>query len=235
MLIFLLILSLSAPAGDCGALRRLYAQVAVSGDDGQARTARAALDACIAPTSSGASHIVSPPPDDGRCAHLRAQVAELDSLGGDTMPFQGLLAGCPTTTAKLPGNWSFLSATVTSPFGWRIHPIKKRRKHHDGVDLDAEPGDIIPALAAGSVVRARRASGYGLLVEIEHEGGTRTRYAHNDRLLVQEGDRVKAGQSLAEAGSTGLSTGVHVHLEVLVAGRAVDPMPYIRNPSMLGG
>lgn len=225
-----LLFALASPghAIECGALRPLYARVAVSGSPGEARRARQALAACDQPGS--------PPPlprsePDKDCSSTQARIDELVSLGGDPTPFQGLVLNCdPVTPAS---SWRFQTATLTSSFGWRFHPILKRDKLHTGIDLDADPGDRVPALAAGVVTRAERAGGYGLLVEVDHGGGYRTRYAHNSRLLVHPGDTVAAGQVLAEAGSTGLSTGVHVHLEVRRDDEPVDPAPFVRNPGLL--
>jgi len=240
-LFLLTILSLPVTASDCGGRAALYADMIVTGTPDQARVARAALASC----DDGGQRATAPPlavtvtvsrtsPD--RCARLSAQAAELVALGGDITPFQGMLRACPTRPSAEPdaSGWSFLSAVVTSPFGWRQHPILHRRKFHDGVDLDADKGDRVPALAGGRVVRAGRRGGYGLAVEIDHGGGDHTLYGHNSKLLVKKGQVVQAGEIIAEAGTTGLSTGVHVHLEVRRAGKPVDPMPFIRQPWLLG-
>ena len=118
---------------------------------------------------------------------------------------------------------------VSSPFGRRIHPITRKRSFHEGVDIAAPEGAEIRALRAGTVVRAGPMGSYGLTVEIDHGDGTRTRYAHASRLHVRKGDRVDAGEGVADVGATGRATGPHLHLEVLRGDRPVDPMPILES------
>ena len=119
---------------------------------------------------------------------------------------------------------------VTSPQGWRIHPFTGQRSYHAGVDLGVDYGDPIYAAAAGTVSYAGWMQGYGYTVMIHHGGSLYTLYGHNQRLLVSEGQSVPQGMQIAEAGSTGNSTGPHCHFEVLpngVYGEPVDPGLYI--------
>ncbi len=118
---------------------------------------------------------------------------------------------------------------VTSPFGWRIHPVFGTKKMHTGIDLRAPYGTSILAANSGKVQFAGRLGGYGNAVIIDHGGGITTLYAHNSRLLVKEGQWVKRGQVIAKAGSTGYSTGPHLHFEVRKNGKYVDPYPWIKN------
>jgi len=125
-----------------------------------------------------------------------------------------------------------IKGRISSRFGERRDPIHGRHRHHSGVDIAAGRGTPIPAAAAGTVVFAGRRGGYGNLVEIEHADGRRTRYAHTDRILVAAGDRVEDGQTIASVGSTGRSTGPHLHFEVRENGAGVDPLQIIaKDPS----
>lgn len=112
---------------------------------------------------------------------------------------------------------------VTSAFGERVDPLTGRPADHSGVDIAAAEGTPIRALAAGTVLRAGPRGGYGNAVELLHADGTTTLYAHARAVTVREGERVEAGQSIAEVGSTGRSTGPHLHFEVREGGRAMDP------------
>lgn len=133
----------------------------------------------------------------------------------------------------------------TDDFGWRDrHPVTGRRTHHDGCDLAAPRGTNVYAAAAGVVKKATTDGGLGKFVDLEHSGSLRdrsgntttggytTRYAHLHRIHVREGQRVSKGQRIGEVNSTGLSTGHHLHFEIAVAGRKVDPEKYI-DPSQI--
>ncbi len=113
--------------------------------------------------------------------------------------------------------------TVTSRFGSRRHPIDGVRRQHAGVDYRAAHGTPIMATGDGTVVHAGPAGGYGLLVRLDHGNGLETRYAHMSRVAVSVGDRTSSGQIIGYVGSTGRSTGSHLHYETRVNGRAVDP------------
>ena len=116
---------------------------------------------------------------------------------------------------------------ITSGFGKRNDPFRGGLAHHLGIDFDANPGDPVAAAAGGVVSVSGVKSGYGNVVEVDHGNGYRTLYGHNSRLLVRAGDIVRAGQTLARAGSTGRSTGPHVHFEVHVNGRPVNPRRFL--------
>lgn len=113
---------------------------------------------------------------------------------------------------------------VTSPFGQRFHPILGYERFHDGVDLGAAAGTPIVAAADGRVISAGWAGGYGKAVEIAHAGGVATRYGHMSRVAAFAGEAVRRGQLIGYVGSTGLSTGPHLHFEVMKNGRPVNPL-----------
>jgi len=121
-------------------------------------------------------------------------------------------------------SWPMEKVQVTSRFGYRRHPIFKSKRLHKGVDLHARQGDRIFASAVGRVVTAHRHRSYGLHVVIDHGDGVQTTYSHMSALLVKRGDVVKAGDEVGLAGRTGRVTGVHLHFEVLIDGRPVDPL-----------
>jgi murein DD-endopeptidase MepM/ murein hydrolase activator NlpD len=116
---------------------------------------------------------------------------------------------------------------VSSYFGERADPFDGREAFHKGVDFAGSLGDKVVAVAEGVVTWAGERSGFGKLVEINHGDGYITRYAHNSRTLVAVGHMVKRGEAVALMGSTGRSTGPHVHFEVLRNGRQVDPLSYV--------
>jgi murein DD-endopeptidase MepM/ murein hydrolase activator NlpD len=116
---------------------------------------------------------------------------------------------------------------VTSGFGLRKSPFTGVREKHEGYDIGARAGSEIRATADGIVVVQGRGSGYGKMVEVDHGYGMMTRYGHNSKNLVKVGDRVKRGQVIALVGSTGRSTGPHLHYEVLLNGVPVSPKNYI--------
>lgn len=117
--------------------------------------------------------------------------------------------------------------SVTSPYGYRIHPIFGTRKYHSGMDLAAPHGTNTVAAEAGVVRMAGWNGGYGYCVIIDHGGGIATLYGHNSKLLVSAGQSVSRGQVIAKIGSTGNSTGPHLHFEVLINGSTTNPAPYI--------
>jgi murein DD-endopeptidase MepM/ murein hydrolase activator NlpD len=116
---------------------------------------------------------------------------------------------------------------ITSGFGTRVHPILGYRRFHSGIDFGASYGSTIRAADSGTVIFAGWYGGYGNAVIIDHGGGLTTLYAHASRLYVREGQSVQQGQSVAAVGSTGLSTGPHLHFEVRRNGNPVNPMGYL--------
>lgn len=136
------------------------------------------------------------------------------------------------TAVTYKGNGKFLwpsasSTTITSKFGYRIHPISGKKSLHRGIDISAPAGSNVLAAEAGVVLTAGYNGSYGNYVVINHGGGYVTLYAHNSKLVVKAGDSVTRGQTIAKCGSTGNSTGNHIHFEVQVNGGLVNPLNYL--------
>ncbi len=121
-----------------------------------------------------------------------------------------------------------MSNNITSPYGSRIDPFRRTSRFHSGVDIRGPSGFPVKATAGGIVVSAGRAGGYGLRVEISHGAGLTTRYAHMSAIDVREGQRISAGDIVGKVGSTGRSTGPHLHYEVRRAGNTIDPMRMVQ-------
>jgi murein DD-endopeptidase MepM/ murein hydrolase activator NlpD len=130
--------------------------------------------------------------------------------------------------SRLPLTRPVANAAITSRFGARLDPLLGRPALHTGVDFRAASGYPVRATAAGTVIAAEYSGGYGNMVEIDHGNGLTTRYAHMSRISVKAGDILAKGAIVGRAGSTGRSTGPHVHYEVRADGKALDPMRYIR-------
>jgi murein DD-endopeptidase MepM/ murein hydrolase activator NlpD len=125
-------------------------------------------------------------------------------------------------------------AVVTSAFGVRRDPILGVSALHPGIDFRDPVGSNVPATAAGTVTRAGWAGGYGNMVEIDHGGGYSTRYAHLSEIDVKVGDHVKLGETIGRTGSTGRSTGPHLHYEVRHNGKAVNPVSFLKAGRVIG-
>lgn len=117
-------------------------------------------------------------------------------------------------------------SNISSPYGYRTHPISGTRKFHKGVDIAASSGNSVIAAASGTVVKSYFSSSYGNYIVVSHGGGMMTGYAHLNRRMVSAGQSVAAGQQIGTVGSTGNSTGPHLHFEVYVNGSTTNPMNY---------
>ena len=120
-----------------------------------------------------------------------------------------------------------LTGKINSSFGFRKDPFKKRAGFHSGIDIDANYGQKIVATADGKVTKASWHSSYGKTVIIEHENGYETLFGHLSSITVKEGDQVKVGNVIGKAGSTGRSTGTHLHYEVIKDGKRVNPKNFL--------
>ncbi len=128
----------------------------------------------------------------------------------------------------LPNASPIRAAYNSSSYGWRIDPFNGNKAFHEGLDFTANTGTPIFAAADGIVAVSERTPDYGNLVKVDHGAGLETRYAHASKLLVKVGDRVIKGQKIAEVGSTGRSTGPHLHYEIRLNGNALDPRKYLQ-------
>lgn len=117
--------------------------------------------------------------------------------------------------------------TITSPYGMRVHPIIKTFSNHSGMDIGAPMGSYAIAANDGIVTKATYSYSYGNMVIIDHGGGVTTLYAHGSEILAQVGDVVKRGDAIMKVGSTGWSTGPHLHFEIRINGATIDPYPYV--------
>lgn len=156
---------------------------------------------------------------------IAALQVESDSIGTTLRQRQAGQVLVPSErgmlAVPLPG------ATVGSPFGLRVHPIFGTSRMHNGIDLGGPMGQPILAAAAGEVVVAGERGGYGNAVVIDHGGQLSTLYAHQSRMVVAPGQVVEQGQVIGFVGSTGFSTGPHLHFEVRLSGTPVDPLGYL--------
>lgn len=144
--------------------------------------------------------------------------SEIFKLQVNSGPYSGGKMSWP-----VPGH-----SRISSPFGYRIHPILNKKKLHTGIDIPAPTGTNIVAGSDGEVVHAGNLGGYGKVVMIDHGGGILTLYAHNSRIVTSVGTKVKRGDVVSKAGSTGMSTGPHLHFEVRKNGKYQDPMPWLK-------
>jgi len=159
---------------------------------------------------------------------LRAEVqARVARLAGrmETARALGLALFARPAPARL--RWPIEQAGISSTFGVRVDPLDGRHRMHAGIDLAAEKGRVVGAAAAGWVVRAGFAGGYGLMVEVRHPGDLTTRYGHLSAILCAPGDAVDAGHPLGLVGRTGRTTGPHLHFEVWRGGEPRDPLAWL--------
>mgnify|MGYP003279237827 CR=1 FL=1 len=169
---------------------------------------------------------------DREAARQAAAAASSGESGSDSSGDSGSSSGGDDSGYYQPVSGSGqmiwpVNGVITSPFGYREHPIFGRQILHSGIDIGVDYGTPVHAADGGVVVEAGWISGYGYAVVIDHGNGTSTLYGHNESLAVSSGQSVSQGQVIAYAGSTGNSTGPHVHFEVRVGGEPVDPNSYL--------
>ena len=180
------------------------------------------------PAMGGPEHKLSTDtssPDVVRNMELLAR--ELERSQARLTALESLLLDRKLNAQVTPSAWPVDGGWVSSGFGVRMDPFTGHQAVHEGVDIAARFGGPIYAASDGVVNWAADKIGYGLVVEVTHESGLITRYAHTSEILVKEGDRVRKGQEIARVGTTGRSTGPHLHFEVIRDGRAVNPSRYL--------
>ena len=164
-------------------------------------------------------------------AELRRSIALLEHQFGDAdtqlSVLEALLFNRQLDRSALPSRDPIANSYITSGFGGRADPFGGGRQFHKGIDFEADVGDPVLAVADGVVSYSGVRSGYGNVIEIDHGNGYVTRYAHNSALDRSVGDLVRSGQQIARAGSTGRSTGAHVHFEVWQDGAVVNPRKFL--------
>ena len=159
---------------------------------------------------------------DALSVKLRRQASQLDAL-------QFLMVNRQLESDLTPSGWPVRKGWISSRYGERNDPFTGERVQHRGLDFAGTRGTDVLSVASGVVIWAAPRSAYGKTVEIDHGNGYRTRYAHNDSLVVKAGDHVTAGQVIARMGSTGRASAPHVHFEVLKNGATVNPARFVSN------
>ncbi len=162
---------------------------------------------------------------------LQATLAELDQLTDQRVDLmtvmESRLFDQKIKKMMVPTQPPVAAGILGSSFGWRIDPLNGRSALHTGLDFPAEPGTPILSAAGGVVVTQEYHPAYGNMVEVDHGNDLLTRYAHASKVWVKKGDLIKRGQKIAEVGTTGRSTGPHLHFEVLVQGVFQDPQKFL--------
>lgn len=192
-----------------------------------------------APTEKSAASATT---GDPRFRELFAQWSALDNDGPQQFAVTnpsltvsgGFEPGLPV--AAVPSRYPLSSAGVgrlSSGYGFRRHPVLGRRKQHHGIDIAAPTGTPVYATADGVVEKAYYSRSYGRVIYLDHGADFETRYAHLSGMAVAPGARVRKGDLIGFVGSTGRSTGPHLHYEIRIAGQAVNPMPYMRESATL--
>lgn len=183
--------------------------------------------------AQGGPYLGVPQQQDISLESMLQQMGELDSLLGDRsdklIALETLLQQDKLDKKMLPSVAPITVSWYSSNFGWRIDPFTGKNAMHEGVDYMVPSGTPIYASAGGVVVYADVHPQYGKMVEIDHGNQIITRYAHASRLLVKVGDVVRRGHEIAKVGSTGRSTGNHLHFEVRYKGMAQNPVRFLQN------
>lgn len=169
--------------------------------------------------------VTAPAPIDTEFRQLFANWRAFDNAHGTAPAANSANSGTASIPMLVPVT---SNRTMSSHFGMRMHPVLGGYRMHRGVDLPASTGTPIRATADGVIGRADWFGGYGLCVQIEHGANMETRYGHMSRIAVAEGQRVHKGDVIGYVGSTGRSTGPHLHYEVRIGGEAVNPVPYLQ-------
>lgn len=213
--------------------RRIFAAIAAAG----AFFSMGATPA-LANSSAAASADIAAPVRDARAAGINASDEQFKQLFSSWQSLDGVNTPnpvAPTTGVAIPSRAPLAVGSTSSSYGLRTHPVLGGTRAHKGIDLSAPTGTPVYATADGVVGKAEWFSSYGLFVSIGHGAELETRYAHMSRLAVAAGERVRKGDVIGYVGSTGRSTGPHLHYEVRVSGEAVNPIPYMAEATPSAG
>ena len=213
--------------------RRIFAAIAAAG----AFFSMGATPA-LANSSAAASADIAAPVRDARAAGINASDEQFKQLFSSWQSLDGVNTPnpvAPTTGVAIPSRAPLAVGSTSSSYGLRTHPVLGGTRAHKGIDLAAPTGTPVYATADGVVGKAEWFSSYGLFVSIGHGAELETRYAHMSRLAVAAGERVRKGDVIGYVGSTGRSTGPHLHYEVRVSGEAVNPIPYMAEATPSAG
>lgn len=156
---------------------------------------------------------------------------ELSQRESEIAAVDFLLSRKSLESQQTPAGWPVKGGWVSSSFGSRMHPMTGKKQFHRGVDIPGKLGAEVLAVADGVVTRSTKSGNYGWVIELDHGDSYTTLYSHNRRNLVSEGETVVKGQPIAEIGSTGRSTGPHVHFEVSKNKRHINPVKYLYKKS----
>jgi murein DD-endopeptidase MepM/ murein hydrolase activator NlpD len=155
---------------------------------------------------------------------IRERQAELEAQREAARRAAGIAGTAPPPTGSGSFSWP-VSGTITAPFGWRSNPFGGAPEFHEGLDIAAPMGTTVAAAAGGTIIMAQWYGGYGNYILIDHGGGYSTGYGHLSAIYVSVGQSIQRGQAIGAVGSTGQSTGPHLHFEVRINGKPVDPAP----------
>jgi murein DD-endopeptidase MepM/ murein hydrolase activator NlpD len=188
------------------------------------------------PSSTGVGGSPNPVSQDIILKLGQDTLASFTALNGEVQELQTNLVQTKQKVADkqeqlriTPTLWPTSTKVVTSPFGYRSDPFTKIPSYHSGIDFGAHENDPVYATAAGKVVSTGKDIYHGNNIVIEHSKGLRTWYMHLNKILVNKGDSVEKGSTIGLVGSTGRSTGAHLHYEVLKNGESIDPKPYLKS------
>lgn len=217
---------LSVPSGSLNGSQASASQSA----GGQPMRGQTAIGVKANPNGQGGPQIKDRPLSEAELkATIERMSADLDARDEWQGKIEAHLLLNTVLREMLPNSSPVEVAFSSSSFGWRIDPVSGHRAFHEGLDFPAEVGTTIYAAADGIVTEAVTTPDYGNLVKVEHGAGLETRYAHCSRMLVKAGERVVKGQKIALVGSTGRSTGPHLHYEIRLNGHSLDPRAYLKN------
>ena len=183
------------------------------------------------PAAQGGAFVPAPPGADELQREIDRLSREVDARTDELAFLESSFLEKRVRERLLPTTLPVKGAQLGSPFGRRSDPIIGLRAMHEGIDFNAETGELVAAAADGVILAAAYQGDFGNMVEIDHGDGLTTRYAHLSRMSVKPGNIVKRGDKVGAVGSTGRSTGSHLHFEVRMLGVAQNPAPFLKQGS----